>query len=284
MKLISSIAACMLAGAYAAEAETETEGNRQAQFNEHEYLARLGAYAPSKAVPYDPILLSRKQKLDAERPPIRESVEQKEESLSSKAGVRGPKKQSRRRAGPGPEIFTPQPKLEVNRDNGRFYDWRDYEPDLYGGKDPYADCVFPKDTSHLDTPEYQAMSALCKNELMWKLVLPDKRRERFYTGYEFESLFNQDMNLTYDSVTDNMPLKRLKKTHPVGLTSKISWIPHPDQPYTGIYRGAEHGIMRISDTTKTVPHIAKTAPGFGIKFPRDGMYSANILAMFAFDG
>lgn len=92
------------------------------------------------------------------------------------------------------------------------------------------------------------------------------------------------MNLTYDVVSDNMPVNRLKKTHPVGLSSKIEWIPHPDQPYTGIYRGAKEGIMRISDTTKTVPHKAKTAPGFGIKFPRDGMYSANILAMFSFDG
>ncbi len=281
MRVITSVAASLIAAANAAD----TEGVRGQALDEFAYLNNYRAYEPSVAAPYDPRAYVRKQVLDAERPaPKKETIaELKEEALSAhKAGVRGDKKQSRRRDPPAPE--EKQPEVKVTRTDGRYYDWRDYEPDLYGGKNPYDKCVMPKDTSHLDTEEYQSMSAECKTELIWSLVLPDSRRERFYTAYEFESLFNQDMNLTYDAVTDNMPKNRLKKTHPVGLTSKIEWIPHPDQPYTGIFRGAEHGIMRISDTTKTVPHKSKTAPGFGIKFPRDGMYSANILAMFAFDG
>ena len=92
------------------------------------------------------------------------------------------------------------------------------------------------------------------------------------------------MNLTYDVITDTMPVNRIKKTHPVGIHSKIEVIPHPDQPYTGMFKGVKHGIMRISDTTKTTPAVKKTNPGFGIKFLRDGMSSANILAMFHFDG
>lgn len=92
------------------------------------------------------------------------------------------------------------------------------------------------------------------------------------------------MNLTYDVITDTMPEGRLKKTHPVGLVAKVEFIPHPDQPYTGMFKGAKNGIMRISDTTATTPEINKTTPGFGLKFLRDGMSSANILAMFSFDG
>lgn len=92
------------------------------------------------------------------------------------------------------------------------------------------------------------------------------------------------MNLTYDVVSDNMPVNRLKKTHSVGVTSKIELVPHPDTPYTGMFRGAKEGVMRISETTETVPQEAKTAPGAGFKFPRDGMYSANIVAMFSLDG
>ena len=42
--------------------------------------------------------------------------------------------------------------------------------------------------------------------------------------------------------------------------------------------------MRISDTVFTTPHVTKTVPGFGLKLLRDGMYSANVLAMFSFDG
>ena len=43
---------------------------------------------------------------------------------------------------------------------------------------------------NLDTPEYQALSAKCKEELIWRLTLQDPRREGFFRGYEFEGLFN----------------------------------------------------------------------------------------------
>ena len=114
--------------------------------------------------------------------------------------------------------------------------------------------------------------------------MSDIQREDFFVGHEFEGLFNHDMNLTYDSVTDSLPVDRLKMTHPVGTITKVEFVAHPDSPYTGIFRGAREGIMRISDTTKTVPHVAKTIPGHGVKFYRDGMSSANWLAMFSFDG
>lgn len=92
------------------------------------------------------------------------------------------------------------------------------------------------------------------------------------------------MNLSYDSVTDTMPVNRLKKTHPVGVTSKVEFRAVENTPYTGMFRGAKHGIMRISETTKTSPAVGKTAPGFGVKLLRDGMASANLITMFSFDG
>lgn len=119
---------------------------------------------------------------------------------------------------------------------------------------------------------------------MWSKSLGDGTRQRFFTGPEFKSLFAQDMNASYDAVTDTMPLGRKKVTHPVGCVSKVEFIAHPDSPYTGIFRGSKHAIMRISDTVKSVPHVSKTVPGHGIKFLRDGMYSANWFAMFSFDG
>lgn len=105
-------------------------------------------------------------------------------------------------------------------------------------------CHFPEDADSVlfDTPEYQKLSAFCKEEMIWRMVLSDRRRERFYTGFEFESLFMQDMNLTYDSITDTMPVNRRKVTHPVGLTSKVEFIAVKDTPYTGMFRGAKHGI------------------------------------------
>jgi len=135
-----------------------------------------------------------------------------------------------------------------------WYDWRSNDPTRFP-KDLYDACKWPKEVKNLDTPEYQALSALCKEEVVWRNCLEDETRELFFVGPEFQSLFDQDMNMSYDSVTDSMPVGRVKVTHPVGTVTKIELIAHPDSPYTGIFRGAKHGIMRISDTTKTTPEV-----------------------------
>lgn len=92
------------------------------------------------------------------------------------------------------------------------------------------------------------------------------------------------MNLSYDHVGDSMPPGRIKVTHPVGCTAKVEFIAHPDSPYTGIFQGSKHAIMRISETVLSTPEVGKTVPGHAVKFLRDGMYSANWVAMFSFDG
>lgn len=81
-----------------------------------------------------------------------------------------------------------------------------------------------------------------------------------------------------------MPLGRIKKTHPRGTVTLVEFIPTPDSPYTGIFQGCKHAVMRISEFALTTPEVPKTAPGHAIKFLRDGMRSANWFTMFAFDG
>ena len=272
MKFLSAlILASFAATSHAIETDTETSAEAKIEGeSEDAYLNRFDANVPKVGQYTEPVY----QRSKVEGPAVGYGPDLTD--------FRGPEKQPRRRDPPTPEKG--QPEIIQNRTDGKFHDWREYDPFKYDGKDPYAHCVFNGDRAKLDTPEYNALSSLCKLEVIWQNVLQDTRRERFYTGFEFESLFSQDMNLTYDSVTDTMPVDRLKKTHPVGTTSKIEWIPKPGQPYTGIFKGSKNAIMRISDTTATTPAVAKTAPGFGIKMLRDGMTSANILAMFAFDG
>ena len=92
------------------------------------------------------------------------------------------------------------------------------------------------------------------------------------------------MNLSFDHTGDTMPDGRKKMTHPRGVTFKVAFRPTAQSPYTGIFRGAKHGIMRISETVRTNPEVNQTSPGFGIKFLRDGMDSADTVTMFSFDG
>ena len=112
--------------------------------------------------------------------------------------------------------------------------------------------------------------------------------ERWFVGPDFQEHFDQDMNLTYDVFSDTMPRQprhpRVKRTHPRGVVTKVQFIATHDTPYTGMFRGSKHGVMRISETTMTTPEVPKTAPGFGLKLFRDGMWAGDMLTMYAFDG
>lgn len=66
-----------------------------------------------------------------------------------------------------------------------------YGDDYAAPKDSYySECPNLDHLEHLDTAEYQAMSAKCKQELIWKRVKQDDTPERFFVGTEFMKTFN----------------------------------------------------------------------------------------------
>ena len=97
-------------------------------------------------------------------------------------------------------------------------------------------------------------------------------------------LFFQDSNATFDFIADEMPPERLKIFHSQGTVTRVRYESVGDHPYTGVFKGARHGIMRISETSRTNPDVVRTSPGFGLKWLRDGFPSANGVAMFSFSG
>ena len=113
-------------------------------------------------------------------------------------------------------------------------------------------CIYP-DVEQLNTPEWFALSASCKKRYLWKKIIADKRLNRWFEGPDLLPLFTQDMNLSFDHTGDTMPDGRVKMTHPRGVTAKVAFRPTMGHDYTGIFRGATHGIMRVSETVRTVP-------------------------------
>lgn len=75
---------------------------------------------------------------------------------------------------------------------------------------------------------------------------------------------------------------RAKYIHSVGTVGKVKFVASPKTPYSGIFKGADKGIIRLSSAVK--PTKAKLAPGMGLKFLRDGVDSANLVAMYDVDG
>ena len=89
-----------------------------------------------------------------------------------------------------------------------------------------------------------------------------------------------------------------KVIHTVGVVGRVEWRDLGGHDYSGIFKGAQHGLARwvsVSSTTcASFPRLSlalepdtsklNTAPGMGLKFLRDGMDSANLVAMYSVDG
>jgi len=77
---------------------------------------------------------------------------------------------------------------------------------------------------------------------------------------------------------------REKYIHAVGSVGKVSWKSSGDHSYTGIFEGANYGIVRLSLASEPDEAVVNTAPGMGLKFLRDGIESSSLVAMFSVDG
>ena len=154
----------------------------------------------------------------------------------------------------------------------------EYEPEHPGY------CPAFDEWESFDTDEYNEMPATCKLAAIWNKVKENSTMNRFFIGTEFNSFFDSNWNLTFDTVSDTMPEKQVKKLYPRGVVSQAKFVAAPDTPFTGCYKGWDHGIVRIAEFVSTTPENPKTAPGVEVKCLRDTMSSGNVVAAFAIDG
>jgi len=99
-------------------------------------------------------------------------------------------------------------------------------------------------------------------------------------------IFSQGMNSVFDQQGDAMEPgwfwgSRQKMIHSVGTVGKVRFVPKSND-FTGMFQKADYGLIRLSAATK--PTSASFAPGFGLKFMRNGHDSANLVAMYGVDG
>ena len=65
---------------------------------------------------------------------------------------------------------------------------------------------------------------------------------------------------------------------------QVEWRDRGGHSYSGIFTGATKGIVRFSLAKEPSPPALNTAPGMGLKFLRDGVDSANLVAMYSVNG
>jgi len=134
-------------------------------------------------------------------------------------------------------------------------------------------CSYP-----VDLP-YEKQTAYQKQDWLWKQVVLDNTPAQFPN---IIGLFQESVKTSFDDNMDVMVPNRVKYIHSVGLVAKVKFVPVFGHQYTGVFQGADYGLLRLS--TAQPISSSNITPGFGLKFLRDGVQSANVVAMPSLDG
>lgn len=145
-----------------------------------------------------------------------------------------------------------------------------------------------KPNSYFWSPAYLAQSAEKKQADLWAEIISDTSSGKFPSNFELPQLFVESMEPTFTGKGDSMPNgmlygERTKYIHSVGTVGKVKFVPVSGQPYSGIFKGANYGLVRFSSAA--LPSSSQPlAPGLGLKFLRDGTDSANLVSMWSVEG
>lgn len=95
-------------------------------------------------------------------------------------------------------------------------------------------------------------------------------------------LFLTSLKTKMDYQSDEAPKGWKKAIHAHGSVAKIRFIATSNTPFTGLFKGADYGFLRLSVTDD--PASRGFAPGVAIKFFIDQQPSANFSALVSLDG
>ena len=143
----------------------------------------------------------------------------------------------------------------------------------------------------LSGPNYEALKGCEKQELLWKQI--DSTVHNKLPKYNTLDIFRlvamtfQELTTKTKRFSDVAPKKWKKYLHRRGAMAKVKFVPVPDKKgsiiYSGIFQGAECGLLRLSLTYKPKRKKA-VAPGLALKILRDNMPSANVSALYTLSG
>ncbi|MFC3681316.1 peroxidase family protein [Bacterioplanoides pacificum] len=133
---------------------------------------------------------------------------------------------------------------------------------------------------------YQQMAACDKQTLLWQNGVVQTE----YAAGERPALQPVDIGGLIDSVlwkkvrrnSDVAPLGYEKPIHPYGAMATVAFEATNNHPYTGVFKGAECGLVRLSVTGD--PADRGFAPGLAWKTFIDGQESRNVSALYTLSG
>jgi len=125
-----------------------------------------------------------------------------------------------------------------------------------------------------------------KQRKLFKLVTHDKTSGQFpKVGLDIlRWFFYQDRSYVMDHDSDvRPPSAGDKRIHSIGSTATAKYESIGNHSYTGIFQqGSPHAMVRLS--LAKASDDDQTSPGIAVKFFRNGMKSANFMAMYRLEG
>jgi hypothetical protein len=144
--------------------------------------------------------------------------------------------------------------------------------------------------------EYQNSSAQVKESILFdKIVATEynpKKLPPWLTACQSRALFPKfDFNNIFDIFSDERPPNFKRFFHENGIVAKVQFQSTGANNFTGLFRGADYGLLRFSPLSPLLaePYVTKYFLGtvllsFGLKLFRDNIHSGNILTGDSFKG
>ncbi len=135
--------------------------------------------------------------------------------------------------------------------------------------------------------DYEKLGACEKQDFLWKEIEGSKHEK--LPKFEKMNVFKlvgmgfQSMTKKVEHAYDVAPDDWKKYLHRRGAVAKVKIVANPESNFTGVFKGAECGLLRLSLTYKPTKK-RDVAPGLALKVLRDKMPSANISALYTLKG
>eukprot|EP01123_Difflugia_compressa_P000441 TRINITY_DN1051_c0_g2_i1.p1 TRINITY_DN1051_c0_g2~~TRINITY_DN1051_c0_g2_i1.p1 ORF type:complete len:339 (+),score=62.57 TRINITY_DN1051_c0_g2_i1:3-1019(+) len=148
-------------------------------------------------------------------------------------------------------------------------------------------CVWGQSTP-FSGPTYQSQTSDTKDNVLYNTIVNNTASGPWYSWEDIE-LFLENMNLSFDTLADDMPYqfdgfqRRPKLIHSVGVIAKATW-KATSNPFTGVIgKGCKDVLFRLSLARQPDASTPYT-PGISLKCLRDGIHSGNMFAMYSLQG
>ena len=132
--------------------------------------------------------------------------------------------------------------------------------------------------------EYQSWPASKKQGFLWGNRILKSKYDALPPLKKIDviGLFLTALRKKMDRQADEAPANWEKAIHAHGSVAKIEFTATKNTPFTGLFTGADYGLVRLSVTGD--PADRGFAPGLAIKFLVDGTHSENFSALVSLTG